>query len=210
MGREVVCHGEGTAGSGEGRLLLETEELIFRGPARVTIPFSAITGIRARAGRLTVVYAGGVMRFDVGAAAAAWAERVQRPRGRLDKLGITGSSLVSMLGVTDPGFVVELAGSGATVSRGRVRAGSTVVLFGVRVVEDLNKLGQIRDRIDPAGGIWVLHRRGKDGVKDVEIFAAGKAVGLVANKVMRFSETHSADRLVIPKALRSGPAPTRR
>jgi hypothetical protein len=210
MGKEAICYGEGTAGSGEGRLLLESDELIFRGSARVRIPFVSITAIRARAGRLTVEYAGGTMRFDVGAEAPAWVERVQRPRSRLDKLGVVAGSLVSVMGVTDPGFMAELAGSGAIVSRGRVRQGSTVVLLGVDDVGDLGKLSQVRDRIDPSGGIWVVHRRGKTGVQDVEIFAAGKAIGMVANKVMRFSETHSADRLVIPKALRTGSTPKRR
>lgn len=203
MGRETTCRGEGTAGAADGRLLLETDELIFRGPARVRIPFASIRAVSAQDGWLTVQYDGGAMRFEVGADAAKWAERIQKPRGRLDKLGITARSVVSVLGVDDPGFLGELAASGATVSRGRLRKGSTVVMFGVEAVGELARLPDLRGRLDPAGGIWVVHRKGKGAVKDVEIFAAGKAAGLVANKVMRFSDTHSADRLVIPKALRS-------
>jgi hypothetical protein len=36
------------------------------------------------------------------------------------------------------------------------------------------------------------------------VIAAARAVGLVDNKVVAFSATHTALRLVIPKALRSG------
>lgn len=199
MGREVVCYGTGTAGSGEGRLLLETNELIFRGPARVRIPLAEVREARAAGHRLVVRYEGGSMDFEVGPDAEKWAARIKEPRGRLDKLGIKADSTVSVVGVKDAALKAELAGSGATVSHGRVRRGSTVVLLGAESVQDLARLAAIRDAIASAGGIWVIHRRGPGALKDVEIFAAGKALGLVSNKVMRFSETHSADRLVIPK-----------
>ena len=39
-------------------------------------------------------------------------------------------------------------------------------------------------------------------VKDTDIFAAGKTVGLTATKVARFSETHTAEKLVILLAKR--------
>jgi hypothetical protein len=35
-------------------------------------------------------------------------------------------------------------------------------------------------------------------IKDVDVIAAAKAAGLVDNKVVSFSETHTALRLVIP------------
>lgn len=199
MGREVVCFGTGTAGSGEGRLLLETDELIFRGPARVRIPLASVREVRAAGERLVVRYEGGSMQFEVGKEVEKWVARIKAPRGRLDKLGVKADSLVSVIGFKDAALAAELAASGATVSHGRVRKGSTVVLLGADSPRDLDRLAAIRDAIAPAGGIWVIHRRGPDALKDVEIFAAGKALGLVSNKVMRFSETHSADRLVIPR-----------
>ena len=35
-------------------------------------------------------------------------------------------------------------------------------------------------------------------IRDVEVMAAGRAAGLVDNKVVSFSETHTSLRLVIP------------
>ncbi len=53
----------------------------------------------------------------------------------------------------------------------------------------------------PNGAIWVVHRKGKDApLKYVEVFAAGRSAGLVDNKVASFSATHTAERLVIPRA----------
>jgi hypothetical protein len=79
---------------------------------------------------------------------------------------------------------------------------SATIVFGVGSVADLDRLPDLKAKLVPAGGIWVIHKKGKDGVKNVEIFAAGKRAGLTATKVARFSETHTAERLVIPKALR--------
>ena len=43
-------------------------------------------------------------------------------------------------------------------------------------------------------------------LKDIQVMAAAKAVGLVDNKVVAFSDTHTSIRLVIPLALRKGKA----
>jgi hypothetical protein len=49
------------------------------------------------------------------------------------------------------------------------------------------------------GAIWVVHRKGKDAtLKDIDVFAAAKRVGLVDTKVVAFSTTHTAEKLVIP------------
>jgi hypothetical protein len=70
-------------------------------------------------------------------------------------------------------------------------------------VDDLVRLGELREAIKPAGGIWVVSPKGKGAVlKDVEVMAAAREAGLVDNKVVSFSDTHTALRLVIPKALR--------
>lgn len=64
----------------------------------------------------------------------------------------------------------------------------------------LKKLGA---RLQPAGAIWVVSRKGRDAtVRDADVFKAAKAAGLVDNKVCSFSATHTAVRLVIPRARR--------
>lgn len=43
---------------------------------------------------------------------------------------------------------------------------------------------------------------GKSGIKESEIMAAAKEAGMVAVKVARFSETHTANKFVIPVSRR--------
>jgi hypothetical protein len=184
--------------------LLETDELIFRGEARVRIPLASVQSVSAEDGDLVVRYPGGSMRFELGSKAARWAERIKSPRSRLEKLGIKAGETVSVVGVPDPDFRRELAASGARVSWGRVVRNSANIVIGVESEEDLARLPRLKEHLLPAGGIWVVHRKGKGALTDVAIFAAGKRAGLTANKVARFSETHTAERLVIPRALRRG------
>lgn len=202
MGLEATCRMRGPEGSGDGKLLLETDELLFRGPPRLRIPLGSIAKVAASGGVLTVTSTLGVARFDLGPAAAKWAERIANPPSRATKIGVKPGDLVSVVGVEDEGIAAELEAAGAEVVRGRFRAKSAVILFGVERISQLGRLAALKGKLTPAGGLWVVHRKGPAGVKDVEIFAAAKVVGLTANKTMRFSETHAAERLVIPKASR--------
>jgi hypothetical protein len=48
----------------------------------------------------------------------------------------------------------------------------------------------------------VVHPRGVSAVADTVIFAAAKEAGLTYTKVVRFSDTDTAEKLVIPRAAR--------
>ena len=61
----------------------------------------------------------------------------------------------------------------------------------------------MKKSLQPAGAIWVLRAKGAAAsVSESAVMAAGKAAGLVDTKVVAFSETHTAERLVIPVARR--------
>lgn len=203
MGLETICRCRGVAGLGEGRLLLESDELIFRGRVRVRIALNDITKVSVVEGELVIAYSAGTMRFKLGAEAARWADRIKAPpKSRLDKMGIRAGQRVSVVGVSDRAFVAEVQATGATVGKGRLLERSDQIVFEVESPVDLDRFGSLKSKLVPAGGLWVIHRKGKDGIKDTDIFAAGKRAGLVANKVAKFSETHTAERLVIPKDAR--------
>ena len=54
------------------------------------------------------------------------------------------------------------------------------------------------------GAIWVVSFKGKLArIKDVDVIAAARAAGLVDNKVVGFSETHTSLKLVIPRDKRA-------
>jgi hypothetical protein len=68
----------------------------------------------------------------------------------------------------------------------------------------LQKLASLKTYIKLDGAIWAVSLKGKLAkIKDIQVIAAAKAAGLVDNKVVAFSETHTSLRLVIPIALRA-------
>jgi hypothetical protein len=122
-------------------------------------------------------------------------------RSRMDKLGVKPGSVVSLLGLTDEGFLDELEQREADVSN-RPRKESDLLFFLAEDPEALSKLARLETSIKRDGAIWVVSPRGQPEIRDVVVIEAAKQVGLVDTKVVRFSETHTALKLVIPLAHR--------
>ena len=59
--------------------------------------------------------------------------------------------------------------------------------------------------IKPDGAVWIVRPKGRKDVTEAETMAAGKRAGLVDVKVVSFSETHTAEKFVIPVAKRPVP-----
>jgi hypothetical protein len=209
MGLEAVCSLRVGRKRHAGKALLETNELIFRGETRLVIPFREIRSVKASARGLEVEHAGGKATFEIGAAAAErWAEKIRNPRSRIDKLGVKNGQVVSVLAIDDPDLEQELAAREASVSA-RVRKGSHWIFLGIRALRDLDRLASLRDSIDPAGAIWVVWPKGRREPNEDHVRAAAKRAGLVDVKVVAFSSTHSALKLVIPLAARPRSRDTR-
>ncbi len=117
---------------------------------------------------------------------------------------------VAVLGVDDTDFVFELQAGGALVTAYGVDSRTDALFYAADSGGELRRLAQLRERIDAAGAIWVISRKGKTAtLKDVEVMAAAKAAGLVDTKVVSFSESHTALKLVIPVDQRRKVARTR-
>jgi hypothetical protein len=202
MGLEAKCILRVDGAAHIGTALLETDELLFRGPARLKIPFAAITSLDAVQGVLRVTHVGGSAQFELGDAATKWAERIRSPRSLLDKLGVKSAMSVSVIGDFDAAFVSDVEARAGTLSVGRARQGSDLVFFLADKVAQLSQLSSLEPTLATGGAIWVVHPKGKGALKDTEIFAAGEAVGLTAVKVVRFSETHTGEKLMRRKLAR--------
>ncbi|HTV25199.1 MAG TPA: DUF3052 family protein, partial [Polyangiaceae bacterium] len=154
-------------------------------------------GLETIDGRLTLV---------LGAATRTWARKVQAPPSRLKKLGVGAEQRIALVGMDDRAFLVELdAAQVRVVTRGK----AALLFFGVGSTGDLERLGDLRKRIEPDGAIWIVRVKGKAAsVKENEVREAARAAGLVDVKVASFSDTHTAEKLVIPVADRAPSAPT--
>lgn len=181
----------------EGKALLETRELIFRGDERVVIQFAEIRSARAEDGILELV-AGQTLRLELGAQAAKWLKKIQNPPSRLDKLGVKPGLSVVLYGMADAAFEAEVRTRTQDVTAGRLKKGSDLVFLGAETRAALGKLPAARDALKPAGALWVIRPKGSKAITEAEVMAAGKAAGLVDVKVAAFSATHTAEKYVIP------------
>jgi hypothetical protein len=123
----------------------------------------------------------------------------------LDKLGVRPGMRVAIVGPVDPdgSFVEQLRERTADITVGGPKADTDVVFLAADTHAELADLAELRGRIRPAGAIWVVSRKGKAAtLRDIEVIAAARDAGLVDNKVVSFSPTHTSLRLVIPIALR--------
>jgi hypothetical protein len=205
VGAEATCALRENGERHTGRALLETDELIFKGDDgfRIKLPLKSLRNVRASDGQLLLDAPHGGLAFELGDKAERWAERIRSPKSLLDKLDLKPSHTAAVLGGRDPAFLKELGGRVATVTPGRMPRSPNVVFLWAETPAVLNKLASLSRAIARDGAIWVIHRKGSTSkVKDVDIFAAAKAAGLTATKVARFSETHTAEKLVIPTAKR--------
>jgi hypothetical protein len=201
MGAEAACSVRYGRKTSTGTALLETSELIFRGDFRLAIPLNEISALQAKDGSLRVTFPDGTATFELGSKAAQWAEKIRNPKTVLDKLEIKAGQRVVVLHLKDDAFLVKLRERGASVST-RAAKDADAIFLGAETLAGLAGLRQLVPQIKRDGAIWTVTPKGKGGIKDVDVMGIAKAAGLVALKVVSFSDTHSANKFVIPKAAR--------
>lgn len=187
----------------QGEAMLETDEILFRGDRRLLIPLRDIKSAKADDGDLLIRFSGGQAIFELGSEAAKWANKITNPKSVVEKLGVKPGLKVSVLHLDDPAFVADLEAVGADTSTGRVKKGSDAIFYGANKRTDLGRLATLKDSLDSAGALWVIRPKGGKEITESDVMAAGKAAGLVDVKVVRFSETHTAEKFVIPVAKRA-------
>jgi hypothetical protein len=202
MGRETVgvLHFNGTAS--EGKALLETDEIVFRGERRIRIPFRSIHSVKAVDGSLTVSATSGEYIFDLGEAAYAWEKTLLNPKSLVDKLGIKDSHSVLLVEVTDNDLIAMIRNRAGSVTA--VQGGAfDVVMLQIHSPAELARISELKSAIHDDGMIWAITPKKTPGLIDVDVIETAKAAGLVDIKVARISDTLTAWKLVVPKALRA-------
>ncbi|HEY2343341.1 MAG TPA: hypothetical protein VGH90_09945 [Chthoniobacteraceae bacterium] len=129
-------------------------------------------------------------------------ERDYSHRALLDKLGVKRGQRISIFGVQDAAFLKDLAAVIPHVSRRKLQKESEIIFLAAEDLKSLARIESLESYLKRNGAIWVVYPKGQKHIREVDVIAAGKAAGLVDNKVCRFSETHTALRFVIPLARR--------
>ena len=228
MGQEARCEVRFREEVAEGKALLETDELVFRGDdgLRLKIALKEMRSVEARDGELRVEYRDGPAVFQLGPEAEKWAQKILHPKSLLDKLGIKAGMRVLVLGVEDEGFLADLRSRTEAVEVGEAsysarspsasgRAGSgavaetnadgyDAVFVAVDGPYNLEQLADLKRSIKSGGAVWAVFRKGRQDFNENDVLRGGLGAGLVDVKVVRFSDTQTASKFVIRKAERPG------
>jgi hypothetical protein len=124
-------------------------------------------------------------------------------RSLIEKLGIKAGLDVSIVHLEDDAFLADLENAGANINRGRAKKNSDAIFYGAATCADLDRLPALKTALKQNGALWIIRPKGVKTITERDTMAAGKAAGLVDVKVVRFSDTHTAEKFVIPLKLRS-------
>jgi hypothetical protein len=202
MGYDARCTLRYEGKTSRGTAWLEHKDLVFRGPTRLSIALNTITSAVADGGTLRVRFGSQKAEFEIGSSADKWAARITNPPSRLDKLGVKAGMHIAIVGLDDAAFARELGKRGASVVGGRTK-GLDAIFFGANHRDDLRRLEHLAAQMKSDGALWVVRPKGRPEITEMETMAAGKQAGLVDVKVVSFSDTHTAEKFVIPVARRT-------
>jgi hypothetical protein len=198
MGNELKCtvrFGEETS---EGKALLETSEVLFRGGFRLKIPFASIKSAKAVDGELRLQTANGLAVFEIGLAAEKWREKILHPKTRIEKIGLKPGAKVSLFGSFDPEFLDELKSPAGSVTKDKVAVDSDAIFVAADSLKKLSSLAKIAKSLKGATALWIVYPKGKKNITENDVIAAGRKTGLKDVKVVGFSLTHTALKFVLP------------
>lgn len=203
MGREAMCRAKLGRETGEGKALLETDDVIFRGDFRARVPLREISAIAVKRGVLSLTWPGGTLALSLGEAAEKWADSIRHPKTVVEKLGIKPGAKVAVLGGFEAGFLRDVARALGAKPLARATAGCDLVFVLLARPGDEARIERLVPAIEPAGGVWAVYPKGRKDLSEDTVRAAAKRTGLVDVKVVRFSDTLGALKLVIPRAKRA-------
>jgi hypothetical protein len=122
------------------------------------------------------------------------ADRDYSHRSRVDKLGVKPGMRVVAAGVDE--LLPELAERDIEY----VERDADIVFLGVADRAGLDGAAAAWARVAERGALWIVYPRGVAAVTENDVLAAGRALGLLDVKVIRFSDTHTALRFVAPRS----------
>lgn len=199
MGSELQCKVRTGGKTLQGKALLETSEIIFRGDSPFKVPFASLQSVNVKGGDLHLTWNDGSAVFELGDRAAKWADKILHPKTTAEKLGIKPGMTASVQAIRDAAFLTDLREKAEKVSTSRLLKDSDLIFFGAAEESDLADVAEVIPSLASAGALWIVYPKGKQEITEGQVLAAGRAAGLLDVKVVKFSETHTALKFVRPR-----------
>src|SRR5271168_1593964 len=191
MGQETVCTVRFGKQVSQGKALLETSEILFRGDFRLKIPFASMKSVKALDGELRVQTPEGVAVFELGPAAEKWRDKILHPKSRIEKLGVEPGAKVSLLGEFNAEFLRELGEKTGAVTEGKAAKDCEWIFFAADSLKELSGVTKIAQFMQGATALWIIYPKGKKEITENDVIGAGRKAGLKDVKVVGFSATHT-------------------
>jgi hypothetical protein len=198
MGNELKCTVRFGKEMSEGKALIETSEVLFRGAFRLKIPFATVKSAKAIDGELHLQTANGLAVFEIGPAAEKWRDKILHPKTRIEKIGLKPKAKVSLFGNFDAEFLDELKSLACSVTKDKVAADSDTIFFAADSLKTLSAVAKIAKSLKGANALWIIYPKGQKNITENDVIAAGRKTGLKDVKVVGFSLTHTALKFVLP------------
>jgi hypothetical protein len=198
VGNELKCTVRFGKEKSEGKALLETSEVLFRGAFRLKIPFATIKSAKAVDGELHLQTANGLAIFQIGPAAEKWRDKILHPKTRLEKIGLKPAAKIALVGSFDADFLDELKPLAPSATKNKVPADSDTIFFAADSQKELLSVAKIAKTLRGATALWVVYPKGQKTLTENDVIAAGRKSGLKDVKVVGFSATHTALKFVLP------------
>ncbi len=199
MGREIQCRVKSSGKWFQGKALLETSEIIFRGEQRLKIPFEFLSSVEARNGELHLKWHGNSAAFELGQQAEKWAHTILHPKTTADKLGIKPELTVSALHLRGDATMQDARETVAAFSDKKPLVNSDMIFLGATTTSDLGGIAKLIPSLAASGALWVVYPKGRQDITELQVLNAGRAAGLVDIKVVSYSSTLTALKFVRPK-----------
>ncbi|HEY4813027.1 MAG TPA: hypothetical protein VIH58_00045 [Chthoniobacterales bacterium] len=198
MGNEILCRASLGDRKGEGKALLESDHLLFRGDFRCKILFRDLAKVAARNGILTLRSSEGELQLELGERAAIWAGKILHPKSRSEKLGLKAGNQVAVINLSDPEFETELTKSAVAMASANGKSPCDFIFLGAQQPEELTRICDIVPRLKERGALWIVYPKGQSRMPESGVILAGRATGLKDVKVVSFSPTLTALKFVRP------------
>jgi hypothetical protein len=198
MGYEINCRARFGDRHSDGKALLESDHVLFRGEFRCKIFFRDLAKVVADNGTLSLCGPQGELRLELAEKAGVWAEKILHPKSRAEKLGIKAGSEVLLMNLLDAEFEAELDRSGAVLLPARSKARCDLLFWGAQKAAELPKIPDLLPRLNERGALWIVYPKGQSHIPESSVILAGRAAGLKDVKVVSFSPTQTALKFVRP------------